>query len=402
MKKSFHTTVSVKDGTSRSVLKGIVQHDTLNEVNIRLTDGSRPFDYTGYTNIILRVRKADGTSYVDSEGNDVIAANPSGGLIAVILKGQATAAVGLCQCVIEIYADGEKMTSARLNYEVTDSLGTGEDAASESQYPAFQKLLSDLSKIETDATAAGGYATRAEIAAAKAEMWAKASQDVSEGDFATRAELDAVKAGAAPSGFGLGGAARLLTAKDDLNNVTSNGWYMYSAGAGLPKNIPTAGDATYFGAYGLVHVMAYRVPDCVVQIIYNMANVKYDNVSIMRTIDGTVGEWEWVNPPMLLGVEYRTTERYMGKPVYAKLVDFGALPNASAKIIEYSADKSCRLISASGNVAATGAIIPSALGADTKQQVFVGGNGNEVWVVTYQDYTNTTAYIRVKYIKSTD
>ena len=38
-----------------------------------------------------------------------------------------------------------------------------------------------------------------------------------------------------------------------------------------------------------------------------------------RTVDGVV---EWLNPPMLLGVEYRTTERYLGKPVYVKAVNF--------------------------------------------------------------------------------
>lgn len=32
---------------------------------------------------------------------------------------------------------------------------------------------------------------------------------------------------------------------------------------------------------------------------------------------------EYLNPPMKLGVEYRTTERYLGKPVYVKLTDLG-------------------------------------------------------------------------------
>ena len=41
-----------------------------------------------------------------------------------------------------------------------------------------------------------------------------------------------------------------------------------------------------------------------------------------RTVDGVV---EWLNPPMLLGVEYRTTERYLGKPVYKKLIEFPSL-----------------------------------------------------------------------------
>lgn len=38
---------------------------------------------------------------------------------------------------------------------------------------------------------------------------------------------------------------------------------------------------------------------------------------------------EWVNPPMQSGVEYRTTERYKGKPVYIRLEEIAALPNNS-------------------------------------------------------------------------
>lgn len=45
-----------------------------------------------------------------------------------------------------------------------------------------------------------------------------------------------------------------------------------------------------------------------------------------RLIDGTWLPWEYANPPIALGVEYRTTERYLGKPVYVKAVDCGNLP----------------------------------------------------------------------------
>lgn len=45
------------------------------------------------------------------------------------------------------------------------------------------------------------------------------------------------------------------------------------------------------------------------------------------------GETEWINPPMKQNVEYRTTERYMGNPVYTKLItmDFGG-GNTGAKV----------------------------------------------------------------------
>jgi hypothetical protein len=43
-------------------------------------------------------------------------------------------------------------------------------------------------------------------------------------------------------------------------------------------------------------------------------------------------EWEYINPPMIPGVEYRTTERYNGKAVYTKLVNLGALPGRNGNI----------------------------------------------------------------------
>ena len=41
-----------------------------------------------------------------------------------------------------------------------------------------------------------------------------------------------------------------------------------------------------------------------------------------RTVDGVV---EWFNPPMQLGKEYRTTERWNRKPVYKVALETGAL-----------------------------------------------------------------------------
>lgn len=44
---------------------------------------------------------------------------------------------------------------------------------------------------------------------------------------------------------------------------------------------------------------------------------------------------EWTNPPLAQGVEYRTTERYFGKPVYIKTVNLGMLPNALIKTVAH-------------------------------------------------------------------
>lgn len=64
-----------------------------------------------------------------------------------------------------------------------------------------------------------------------------------------------------------------------------------------------------------------------------------------RTVDG---EAEWLNPPMVVGVEYRTAERYNGSPVYVKLIDLGAAANAKA--VEHGVTAS-RFIRYSGTLA---------------------------------------------------
>lgn len=49
-----------------------------------------------------------------------------------------------------------------------------------------------------------------------------------------------------------------------------------------------------------------------------------------RIVNGSI---EWSNPPMLLDVEYRTTKRYLGKPVYVKIVRTELYENSEARVL---------------------------------------------------------------------
>ena len=58
------------------------------------------------------------------------------------------------------------------------------------------------------------------------------------------------------------------------------------------------------------------------------------------------GVKEWINPPMVIGTEYRTTERYKGMPVYVKIITFGAntLGTAGTKTaLQYYSSQSDRV-----------------------------------------------------------
>jgi hypothetical protein len=62
---------------------------------------------------------------------------------------------------------------------------------------------------------------------------------------------------------------------------------------------------------------------------------------ISKTKNG--GNWqplEWINPPMVDGVEYRTTKRCNGKPVYTTYMNLGTLPVTDYKNFPYSTEGS--------------------------------------------------------------
>lgn len=59
------------------------------------------------------------------------------------------------------------------------------------------------------------------------------------------------------------------------------------------------------------------------------------------------GETEWINPPLMRGVEYLTTERWNGNKVYQKILYAGALSNKTSMSIEIGAEYN-KIISVTG------------------------------------------------------
>ncbi len=129
--------------------------------------------------------------------------------------------------------------------------------------------------------------------------------------------------GAAPSGYGLGGVAKTLTTFEELDSALECGWYLVLTRE--PSDAMTLDGFSFSAAH--VFVSASSGGAAVQEMTVYDTNYK-----LIRTIlDGTASAWEWVTPPMIPGYEYRTTERYLNKSVYTKLLDCGALPNATYK-----------------------------------------------------------------------
>lgn len=137
-----------------------------------------------------------------------------------------------------------------------------------------------------------------------------------------------------------------------------------------------------------------------------------NNISAMQGIESTDhpgcyyvlngSTVEWVNPPMQLGVEYRTTERYQGKPVYCQLANFGALPNkTSAGLYVPNMDNADKTIRWSG-LTSNGYSLPGGNLYTGWDEITVRITANRIDVKTTRDESAYTAMFTLWYTKTTD
>ena len=133
----------------------------------------------------------------------------------------------------------------------------------------------------------------------------------------------ASEVGAAPGGYGLG----IGSTSKNVTAITGNGWYVTN------QDTPD-------GAWWLCFAMVTNNGRDITVEAWNLTGT----VKCKRTKRSDVwGDWEYVNPPMALGTEYRTTERHNGKVVYAKHYNAGtftnngyvSLPSGAVEILRY-------------------------------------------------------------------
>jgi hypothetical protein len=153
----------------------------------------------------------------------------------------------------------------------------------------------------------------------------------------------AADVGAAPKGYGLGVGNVSNTGYKQINheqadNLWNTGVYWF-----VDASNPMYPDGWGTGGYGLlIHLQhnynsttaakQYFIPYQPAFMQDNANSNNYVVVSRTRRNAGTWTEVEWQNPPMTIGMEFRTTERYLGKPVYAQAVSAGDLEANVSKL----------------------------------------------------------------------
>ena len=115
------------------------------------------------------------------------------------------------------------------------------------------------------------------------------------------------------------------------------------------------------------------------------------------------GETEWLSPPMGADVEYRTTDRWMGKAVYTRLIPFGALPSNGTGTAATGIDGS-KVVELKGfSIHPTAGIFPFPLIKSGSADVIGVINGIDVdgtlSVTTTTNLSNITGYFVVRYTR---
>jgi hypothetical protein len=115
--------------------------------------------------------------------------------------------------------------------------------------------------------------------------------------------------------------AKLLTRADNINTIFEPGFYRW-ANNNQPSNIPSQAISTMT----FMIVLKESNTTSIQEIISISPLSRPQFCSIKRPISNTtLGTWEWVNPPLIMGTEYRTTERYKGEAVLVKLDSDGII-----------------------------------------------------------------------------
>ena len=111
----------------------------------------------------------------------------------------------------------------------------------------------------------------------------------------------------APTGYGLGTGCQNI---DSVFSISNNGWWL------------TNGD-TPSGSWLLCQSRVTNNSNVITVDAWNMSGTtKYK----ITKRNGTWGNWEYEIPLMTVGIEYPTTEKYMGKTVWTVIVDLGTCP----------------------------------------------------------------------------
>ena len=121
------------------------------------------------------------------------------------------------------------------------------------------------------------------------------------------------------------------------------------------------------------------------------------------------GEWKWdaimfVNPQMMIGVEYRTTDQHLGRPVYRKAVNIGTMPNATSMTVQHGIENMEYALSVNGSMRHTAGNNVVSIPYYESEANYIGISLQQtvVKVTSKADSSAFSGVVHLKYIKTVD
>lgn len=202
-------------------------------------------------------------------------------------------------------AESAMQSSANAQQSAEAASASAESAAAQAATSASNAEKSASEAASAAAAAVAGKADKAQPSAANNVALLSADGNLLD----SGKQLTPGAIGAAPAGYGLGGASKDLSGVN-LDSVVNNGWYNITSSS---VNSPVT--------YGAMRVDNKDL-SLAVQTIYNFDD---DHNSVLRRFKTSSGwgSWRYTNKNMSSGVEYLTDETWNGSPVYKQFISLG-------------------------------------------------------------------------------
>lgn len=232
----------------------------------------------------------------------------------------------------------------------------------------------------------------AEQIGARPNTWMPTAEDVGARPNTWTPSVSEV--GAAPSGYGLGEGG---TYPNDVGltgpNLARGGFFRWDS-LGQSNGYPFV--------YGTMLVVPRAKDSSSFMLAYCHADSYKGTIAVKQYVSGAETKWEYINPPMALGVEYLTTKRFEGKPVYMKAFNTGNLPTNTSATIAHGINNVDKTISVRGYITGQGASVTIPYYDSTTNWIGVTFQRNNYTIATGHNASAFTAVLFVEYTKTTD
>ena len=141
IKRTFDITARIEQGQIPFCFQAVQNDKDVYVLRIRITDGDKEIDYTQVSSATITFALANGAVVQSAPGR--LSISPAGityqmGTSEIACPGKVLASIQL------IGSGGERLTTARFQFEVISDLITPQAVKSASEFPILQKLVQDV------------------------------------------------------------------------------------------------------------------------------------------------------------------------------------------------------------------------------------------------------------------